>query len=520
MKKTTALGNIHIDDLQLTGVDEVMYHDCTNNVYIVQFDEVFGESTNGNINIFELAKKKAYSDTKNSKIILNYNNIFIKYYDYDNEYLTALLTMKHCIDSTKTIYPVTQFMDDLNTYLVSTSMKRKVKTMVEEHFEINLTKSTERKLRMGEEPTVVTFIDEHGIIAMCIATVIRLALPLATHYYSKYHRELILSNHKRGEPSMTLNKFLYEIFYSFFAPFEQNEMNLLIKLTESANIYLNKSEKNGNSSQWTRARVKGITPATKKSNMLINSVINLMPKYGYRSNFVSLEHSSYKRGVERAIHAKDLYEYYTLNSTPKDTESLSGLDTVEAIYANRSDQDIIVSKANISTVMEKLRQRYNIRLSQDEIRWYKTHIRTLEFHGIIYEYFARDFGGIYDTFDLSKEEYIELLVMFYNIMDRKGFLYIQYLIGGNISNKVKKRKLSNALLASIAKTDRYHRIHEHYKLTYSKDKHNDIMKNLAQLINTDIELVDHRRPEFTGRIIKSDPNIVSDEYLRLREMIL
>ena len=99
-----------------------------------------------------------------------------------------------------------------------------------------------------------------------------------------------------------------------------------------------------------------------------------------------------------------------------------------------------------------------------------------------------------------------------------GFVYIQQIMTGNISKNIKRRKVSTKQLAKIENSRRFKKIMKNYSMGMDELK-NSIIYNIADLINTPVEYVDYDHPEWLGKDIKSDFDIITDEYLRFVNML-
>jgi hypothetical protein len=498
--------SIKIDSVKLKDSDRIARR--SNKDIVISFDKVF-DNANNNLNLFVILKS-GYN--KNADHFCQYINVFCKYYDEDAEYLTGMLDIKYQIDNKDMAYGFNTFMNDILSYILSDTMVEKILKLVEDQYSINL--STDEKLK--EDAQALQFENDHGKAIMAISVACKLTVPLLCHYYAKRGQEMAIAAHARGERELTEKEYFNKVYLYYF-PLFQGETDLYNKLVVTANMHINRAIQSEDK-MWKRARNKNITPNIQCTRVMNACMIDLLPKYAFSGNMVTMNHIAMPSNINNALIAKDKYEYFDLSIT-SDGEELSGLEKLEANNAKVSDLDIILSKINIKDTVKKLKKRHDVVITDKEVDYYKKNIKNIYFSELILQFFADDFGGYYDLQSINKRNYICLIIIFKKIMKDIGFRYVHQLLTGNISSKIKRRRVSSKQLDKIACSERYKRVMKSYSMTMTEDDAHNPLKNIAILINTPIELVDWEMKDNTGSDIIIDADVVSDEYLRFIDMM-
>ena len=494
-------------DSESTIVKPEIYKKSGKNI-VVEFDKCFNTNKT-NLNLF-LITKSSYA--KQLDVICRYSNTFFKCYDKDNEFLTGLLVIKYNIDNVNIHYSMKQFISDISEFLLTDSIINKIFKMVDDYYEIDLSPTDDVK---DIDLHALQFMNEHGKALMALAVAYKLTIPVVCHYYAVNSDKINELCKIRGQRPMPVKEFIYQVFLSYF-PLFQGDSEMFNKLVITANCHLQQT-KTSDKVLWTRAKNKKITPTIYTDKLVCSIIADLLPKSIFKKNFVFLIQSSLPLQIKNQLLQKDKFEFCDISMSAK-TDELSGLEKMEANNARISDLDVVISSLNIDNTIKKIEKKYNIKIADDELDYYKEHLRSYSFNEIILQFFASYFGGFYDLKSISKKNYIRILIIFKKIMTDMGFVYIQQIMTGNISKNIKRRKVSTKQLTKIENSRRFKKIMKNYSMGMDELK-NSIIYNIADLINTPVEYVDYDHPEWLGKDIKSDFDIITDEYLRFVNML-
>lgn len=504
MKKDKNIPNI---DSEFLKIKNPIYMKADKSIYVA-FDKEFAKE-NINLNQF-LIPKLAYSN--NADEICRYANIFLKNYDKDKEFLSALLSIKFQIDCSSIDYPLSSFNTDIIKYILSDTMIKKIFKMVDDYYDIDLTPKKELK---NIDLHALQFCNEHGRAIMALAIAYKLTIPVVCHYYAIKSDKMaeIARVTKKNEPN--IKEFIYNIFASYI-PLFSNYFDLYNKLVVTINSHLTQT-RSSEKVMWNRAVNRKITPTTYVEKVIESIIVDLIPKAIFKKNVIYLIQVAIPKQIKTMLIAKDICDYCEVSIQSR-TDELSSLEKMEANNAKVSDLDIIISGINITDGIKKIKKKFNINISDDEIKYYKKHLKTFSFSELILQFFAKYFGGIYDLKNISKKDYIQLLIIFKKIMRRMGFIYIHQIMTGNVSSSIKKRRISSKQLKKIESSYKFQKVMERYSMGMNQEN-NSVIKVIAALINTPIEYVDYDHQDRLNQNIIADVDVVADEYLRFVKML-
>lgn len=497
---------INIDSESLVVKPEI-YKKSGKNV-IVGFDKCF-DVNKTNLNTFMVTRQ---SYIKNLDSICKYANVFFKYYDQDKEFITGLLVIKYNIDNINIYYSLRQFLSDIVEFLLTDSIIEKIFKMVNDYYEIDLSPTDDIK---DLDLHALQFMNEHGKSLMALSIAYKLTIPVVCHFYVVNNEKMTELSVARGEPPLSLKDYLYKVFIGYF-PLFQGDSELFNKLAVTVNRHL-QATKTSDKRLWARQKNNKLTP-TIYSDILVSSiVIDLLPKSIFKKNLIFLIQVAIPKQIRAKINGKDKYEYCEVSTSAK-TDELSGLEKMETNNARISDLDVVISSLNIDNTIKKIKKKYKVDISSDELEFYCKNLRDFPFSELILQFFANYFGGFYDLRSISKKNFIIILIIFKKIMSSMGFIYIHQIMTGNLSKNIKRRKISTKQLTKISESRRFKKIMENYSMGM-RDEGNSIIYNIAQLVNTPIEYVDYDHQEHLGEDIKGEFDIIVDEYLRFIQML-
>ena len=517
------LANIDLESL----VIKPQYYKRSGKSIYVSFDKKF-ETAKTNLNTF-IIQKNAY--VKNSDSLCRYANHFFKEYDKDNEFLSALVVVKYQIDNKTMEYTYDEFMSDIKNLLLSPSIVEKIYKMVDDYYSLNLDPTDEVK---NVDLHALQFMNIHGKSIMAISLACKLTIPVVCHYYAInghrlkpdgdqtiYYTDSELDDNNdpsaKKKKNMAINIFLYRVFCSYYS-YLQGDFNLYNKFFATILNHIHASE-SSDSTMWLRIRNKAITPTISMNDIMRAVVVDIVPKAMFTKNIVYLFQVAIPQQLKNILIAKDDYEYSNI-SMISESDKLSGLEKVDANFARISDLDIIISELNIRKTLKRLKKDCDIKITDDEVNFYKTNLTSFAFTEMIIQFFAKYFGGSYDLKSISRNKFIILIILFKRMMKQMGYIYIHQIMTGNVSKTIKRRKVSTKQLAKIKSSKKFEKVMQNYSMAISADNtNNSLCYTIASLINTPIECVDYEDKEHLGELIIADIDVVTDEFLRFVKMI-
>jgi len=468
-------------------------------IIICDFDQIFNIEKK-NLNIFYISRPAFYNK---ASLICDTLNIFMKYYDKDNELITCYINLKTMCDLSNMRYSFNSFLDDIVNRLFSPSMIKKIELFVEDQYRINLESSNEKE-RYSDNPQ--QFTNDHGKILMSISTAIKICIPIISHFYSV--RDDMVSH-------LSLKNYLYTCFYNLFPIFEK-DTNIYNKIYATVDNAINTSTYR-DPGMWKRNKNKGITPTIAKNRITKMVIQDLMYKYTFNAIMINLNYAGIRKALKYLVEGKDTHDYIDIN-TKRFNNKMSGLEQLEMNAARVDERDIIISSYGSKSKIKRLEAKYNVEIKDEDIEFYKDNIELNGFQtSIILQFFAEDFKGMENMKFIKRKDFYRMLIIMKTYLKRKGFKMLPELISGNISKRIKGRRIGNKKLAKIKQSPRYINLLQQYKDVSSSVTENLILKYISVFINTPFTYVDHNRPDLLQIDIKVQEELISDELIRLIE---
>lgn len=244
--------------------DEIFKH--TKGAFIAPVSEYYNGGPN-DFDLFILSSKKCYNSNDMRPHLCRYLNYFEKYYDTDKEYLVILCNLKYLIDYHKE-YTKQSLFCDIQKYILSSDLERKVDNMVEDNYKLSLS------YRNDKNPSL-QYSDYHAKILLKMSVLMNLAIPLLTHF--AYVRRI-----------ENVDEFLLEAFDLILYLYP---VDMYSKLCETCYTNIRINEKN-NAGIWDKQDIRGTDTVTHSIASVKNIILNIMPKYTFDQNIISFNYAS------------------------------------------------------------------------------------------------------------------------------------------------------------------------------------------------------------------------------------
>lgn len=468
----------------------------------IKFKKIFSIDVDDDINIFNIKSKQSYYN--NSELYTDYINYFIEYYDEDNELLLGYLKLKFMIDRQKNKYGKNLFIDDCFSYLLSESMQTKIKAMVSDNYKLDL-KTGVTKYK------AIEFNNYQGQILLQISMTIKIFIPIVTHYISVNN----IKNKGKGTDA-----FLGKVFLKIIPYFEDG--NLYNKMFEFVNSKVNKS-KAANKDHWNKIGIFGKDIDSETESILSKVFVDIFFKYVFSKNIIALNSTSIRNNVDWSLRTNFDLNLRPISDVAADENSLSDFDKMELSMSKFDESFVIMGNLNIKQTIKKLKRRFNVEYTKEELEYYQNNITSSVFQkDLIFKLFANYFGNTRDLYSLSLREYTKLICIMKKMMHDMGYVILQHIFTGKITSMNTHKKLSKKQKNKIVNSKEYGIIKEKYKSTFDIiSKENGIFKDISLLLNCNVTLVDYQNKDKTGRNINiyNNQNIIIYEYLKYIEMI-
>ena len=462
-------------------------------VVIIPFDKIFNEN-NDALNTF-IIKKESY--VKQLDTITKYINYFIKFYDDDNELLMQYLKLRYVIGNKSNKLGLSSFIKYMYSILFTDTMKEKISKMVEDNYYIDISsKDTDRKYNESLE-----FTNEHAKILMQISISMKIMVPIMFHYLNMAGK---IKN----------RKLIYRFYDPLFVIFGDDcDIYNKLWIVVSSKVHVNYLK---NKVIWQQREIFGVQEYTHIDSLLKDKIISeTIFKYRFDNNIINFTYVNMNKQLGYFL--KERYDENRIElSTKRDNSGLSGIDKLEINSSKIDESVVILSNSNINDTIKKLRKSTGIKISKDEIEYYKQNMNITTFQSqLVFYYFAKYFNGYRDLNMVNRTQYIKLLIILKKRLYFQEYVYLPEILTANIDGKLNSRTIRNdKFLTKIQTSDIYQSVMTNkYSILHDIGKDDLILKILSRMINTKFTVVNYDHPEQLGETIEVNQDIISEEFL-------
>ena len=267
------------------------------------------DDPNPRINYFWIKPKKSYNSDLLRDHCCDYLNYFEKFFDTEKEYFSNLCQLKFFVDCYPDDYNIEQFMRDLNRYILQPSIFNKTRKMIEHNYSLELS------YKSANNPQL-QYTDDHAKALLQVSLLMNLCIPIITHF--AYTRKI-----------SDIDNFLLDVYDCIIYIFD--DVNLYSKLYETSISNVNRNAKN-NAIIWAKQDIRGKDVVTHSLGTVKNIILNIMPKYTFSANMVSLNYTSIQKSNKYQV--TDIqyeFSYVSLSSSKREGEdNVSDFDRFES----------------------------------------------------------------------------------------------------------------------------------------------------------------------------------------------
>lgn len=474
-----------------------------NGIMTVFFERIFGfKLEDSTISLFTFKSKYR----KQTTLISNHLNYFVKYYDPDRRYITALLKIKTLLDSRETHLSKESFIKLLYDFIITEPILEQVNALVD----LNNDRSIECEQKTQKYGKASSFNDKHNTILYRMSMCTNLLIPLILHYAHRFTHS---------------NKmFLINEFYDPLFEICGKGINLKEKLFNFI-IEATKGSMKRDAATWDQKAMLGdLDPISFAETRLQNIVSNIIPKLDYKDtdHNIALIRSTIESDFKNFT--RERYKLFpTEISEEKDNDdSLSQQDKIEMTILRKDLSNVVISTVNKETVISKLEDTLKVKVDDKEMEYYKKHYRPNDFQmGLIQLYFAKQFNGFTETESLSADQLAKLVVLMKYQMQAQRYKYLQHMIVGTMMERTTTKTLrSIKFIEKIENSSVYKRLVEKkYSKLLKLKGDRIILDQLSILLKTRFSFIDYNNPELLGKIIEIDEDVVCEEFLEFLSRI-
>ena len=457
---------------------------------------------NKSLDIFVTSTKKCYNSNEMRQHMCRYLNYFEEFFDPDKEYFQIVCYMKFVIDNglmNRTTNMVAQLDDDtlinfLERYILSDSIIRKVDAMVEHNYNLKL------DYKNINNPSL-QYGDTHAKMLMKCSILINMYIPLLTHY-AWMHK--IVSG---------MNTLLLKAFDTIITKYDST-IDIFNKLYETAHTNVSKSEQS-NIGIWAKQDIRGRNVTTHSIMSIENIILNIMPKYVFSENIISMNYSSIINNTSyQIVDIEFEYSYIPLSSSKRDEDNVSEFDKFEASLVKQNEARFIAIKANKEYTMRNIDQVWGP-FKQEEIDFYINALGEEDWlnafqYQLIFLLFYKWFGDDESIRAINKTDYIKLMITAKRILRLENMLLLPYIISGKVEKLNGRKSVNKKESLRLQASENYNLVMEKYR---DPKLFKIILGLIATIISSEFRIIDYEDSKIHNQPINVIPDIIIDEFL-------
>ena len=448
------------------------------------------------INYFWIKPKKSYNSDLLRDHCCHYANYFEKFYDAEKEYFTNLCYLKFMVDCVGQ-YSTQNFMFDINRYILQPSIFEKVRRMVDDNYALELS------YKSANNPQL-QYTDGHAKTLLQASILMNLCIPIICHF--AYSRKI-------GD----IDEFLLDVYDNILYAPQFSHCNITSKLYETSISNVNRNAKN-NAVIWAKQDIRGKDTITHSMGAVRNIILNIMPKYTFSQNMVSLNYTSIQKSNKYQV--TDIqyeYSYVSLSSSKREGEdNVSDFDRFEANLTKADESTYLMMKYNYEYIMDSVEKQYGP-FSEDEINFYKKELTNSNGEIInnfqkqlVFNLFYKFFGDTVSIKSINNDDYIKLIISAKRMLKGSSMGFLPYIISGKVNKIVSRKSLNKKEISEMESSQYYNYVVDKYKNPKILQQ---ILGTIATIITSSFSVIDPFDPNLNGTPITVESRIIIEETL-------
>lgn len=454
------------------------------------------DPSNTRINYFWIKPKKSYNSDLLRDHCCDYINYFEKFFDVEKEYFTNLATIKFLVDYYAD-YNINNFIYDINRYIIQPSIIDKVSKMVDYNYGLELS------YKSANNPQL-QYTDDHAKALLKASILMNLCIPIITHF--AYARKI-----------QDIDEYLLDIYdYILYAP-QFSYVDIPSKLYETSISNVNRNAKN-NAVIWQKQDIRGKDTITHSMGAVRNIILNIMPKYTFSQNMVSLNYTSIQKSNKYQV--TDIqyeFSYVPLSSSKREGEdNTSDFDRFEATTTKADESAFLQVKYNYEFVMKKIEEQWGP-FNPDEINFYKKEMKNTNGEIInmfqrqlVFNMFYKYFGDTISINAINVDDYIKLVIAARKMLKGNAMGFLPYIISGKVNKVVSRKSLNKKEITEMESSQYYNLVEEKFKNPKILQQ---VLGTIATIITSNFSVIDFDDREFNGTPIIVETKIIIEEFL-------
>ena len=462
---------------------------------LTRFFQVDDQTYTG-LNLFFINPKKSYNSDPLRDHTCLYLNYLEAFFDAEKEFYTNMAKIKFMIDMYEN-YDFNTLLVDINRYILQPSLYGKTKAMVDYNYSLELS------YKSANNPQL-SYTNDHGKLLMQMSILMNMLIPLITHF--AYMRRI-----------SDIDQFLLDIYdHVLYAPISNN-VDIVTKLYETSISNVTRNEKN-NATIWQKQDIRGKDTVIHSMSAVRNIILNIMPKYTFDKNMVSLDYTSIQKSNRFQI--TDIayeFSYIALSTSKRDNEdNASDFDRYEANLTKADESLYLASKTNYQYIMKTIEKEWGP-FDQNEVNFYIKELKNDNGEVIngfqkqlVFNLFYKYFGDTVSIRAINIEDYVKLILSAKKMLQQNMMAYLPYILSSKVNKIIARKTLNKREVIEMESSQYYPLVMQ--KFNNEKIK-NQILGTIATIITSNFSMIDYRDPSIHGKQIIIDSRMIIEETL-------
>lgn len=472
--------------------EETNYIEFKGDYAEAHYDHFLGLNKENKLGIF-IVKKNHYKERMDD--ICKVINYFETFFDEGQELFHSTLSVKYIIDQ-KPKLKITAFQKMIMDRVVTDSFVKKIKTMTEYLYRINI--DTDSEGRYKNTPKI-TNVQAKSIVAISFA--IRCILPLSIHYSD--------TNNNFVNKKDYINCF-DKIIMKVIKRFEKDDVEVFNDICRFVKYRVDRFWNQDIGICLKKKQLYGITKEIYLEEVIHEVIlVKSLYKLDYNRSVVSfidgvifLYHYNFK--IEN-FKSKPI-ELDTQETSDDDNERLTHAEAIEMSVYRIDESNALINEVNTANVLKTIRKKFaNIPISEEEFKFYAENVRISPVTKLFLEnFYTRFFFDSNAVINVNRDVTIELLIYMKKYLRLRGLVLIPQLCTAKVNGKYKENIIKNSKFKEKINTSDIWKniINEGYSYISELNKKDDyIDKKISSFINSSFELVEFDS-EDNGKIIE------------------
>ena len=351
------------------------------------------------------------------------------------------------------------------------------------------------------------YTDDHAKALMQISIMMNMCIPLITHF--AYTRSV-----------SDIDEFLLDVYDNIiYAPQFNGIVDIIAKLFETTISNVSKNARN-NATIWApnKQDIRGKSIATHSKGAERNIILNIIPKYAFNQNMVSLNYTSIQKSNKYQI--TDIqyeYSYVVLSSSKRDGEdNTSDFDKFESNLTKSDESKYLANQYNYKYTIQQIENKWGP-FDPKELKFVKNELRNETGNVInnfqkqlVFNLFYKYFGDTTSINAINEDDYIKLVLAAKKMLQDNMMGFLPYILSGKVQKIVSRKVLNKKELIEMQASQYYPLVVDKYK---NEKILQQILGTIATIITSNFTIIDYHNAELHGKPLYIESRIIIEETL-------